>query len=162
MSRIRMEKVVLSAGATGEDLDKAYKLLGRVSGEKVIKTISKKRIPTWGVRPNLEVGCKVTIRGKKAELLLKRLLAAIDNVVKKKQVAKNHFSFGIKEYIEIPDMEYQRDIGVMGFNTTVDFIRPGFRVKRRRAKKSKIPTRQEVSVEEIIKFLEEKYEVNIK
>ncbi|MEK6919054.1 MAG: 50S ribosomal protein L5 [Nanoarchaeota archaeon] len=156
-----MEKIILSAGAVGDQLDKAYKLLGRVSGEKIVKTMTTKRIPTWGVRPKLEVGCKVTVRGKKAEKLLKRLLAAVDNVIKEKQIANNHFSFGIKEYIEIPDMEYQRDIGVMGFNTTVDFARPGVRVKRRRMKKNGIPKRQEVSVEEIKTFMQDKYGVKV-
>jgi large subunit ribosomal protein L5 len=162
MRTIKMEKIILSAGAVGDELEKAYKLLGRISGKKVIKTISTKRIPTWGVRPKLEVGCKVTVRGADAEKLLKRLLAAIDNTIKFKQIADNHFSFGIKEYIEIPDMEYQRDIGVMGFNTTVDFARPGFSVKRRRMKQSTLPKRQNIKPEEIKEFMESKYGVVVR
>ena len=161
MREIKMEKIVLSAGAVGDELDKAKKLLERLSGEKVIKLQSVKRIPTWGVRPKLEVGCKVTLRGEKAKKMLKRLLVAIDNTIKGKQISKNHFSFGIKEYIEIPDIEYQRDIGIIGFNTTVDFIRPGVRVKRRRIKTNKIPERQNVSEEEIKHFMEKNFGVNV-
>jgi len=161
MREIKMEKIVLSAGAVGDNLDKAFKLLGRISGKKVIKTISNKRIPTWGVRPKLEVGCKVTLRGEEAEKLLKRLFFAIENRIRGKQIANNHFSFGIKEYIEIPDMEYQRDIGVMGFNVTVDFIRAGFRVKRRKMKRGKLPSRQEVSADEIKEFISKEYGVTV-
>jgi large subunit ribosomal protein L5 len=159
MRDIRMERIILSAGGVAEELEKAVKLLSRITGEKVVKITSTKRIPTWGVRPGLEVGCKVTLRGEKAVKLLSRLLAAVDNELKKKQIAENHFSFGIKEYIEIPEMEYQRDIGTRGFNTTVEFIRPGTRVKRRRMKTNKIPERQRITPKEIMNYMKEKHGV---
>ena len=161
MREIKMEKIVLSAGAVGDDLDKAYKLLTRITETKVIKTKSNKRIPTWNVRPKLEVGCKVTLRGEKAEKLLKRLLVAIDNELKMKQIAKNHFSFGIKEYIEIPEVEYQRDIGIIGFNVTVDFIRNGFRITRRKQENKRLPKKQMISPEEIGEFMIKNYGVEI-
>jgi large subunit ribosomal protein L5 len=90
-------------------------------------------------------------------MLLKRLLVAIENTLKKKQVSDNHFSFGVKEYIEIPGMEYQRDIGIRGFNITVVFMKPGFRVKRKKVKVGKLPKRQFVKKDEIIKFMEKEY-----
>ncbi len=161
MRIIKMEKVILSAGAVSENLEKAVKLLSRLTGKKVIKTQSAKRIPTWGVRPKLEVGCKVTLRGEEAEKMLKRLFLAIDNQIKKKQIAPNHFSFGIKEYIEIPDIEYQRDIGIIGFNATVDFIRAGVRVKRRKIKTGMMPRKQDVTVEEIKEYLTKNYGVKV-
>jgi large subunit ribosomal protein L5 len=118
---------------------------------------SAKRIPDFGVRPGLEVGTRVTVRGKSINMLLKRLLVAIENTLKKKQVSDNHFSFGVKEYIEIPGMEYQRDIGIRGFNITVVFMKPGFRVKRKKVKVGKLPKRQFVKKDEIIKFMEKEY-----
>ena len=36
-------------------------------------------------------------------MLLRRLLTAIDNTMKRNQVAPNHFSFGIEEHIDIPE-----------------------------------------------------------
>ena len=57
-------------------------------------------------------------------------------------------------------MEYQRDIGIRGLNVTVDFIRHGFRVKRKKIKAGKIPKRQYVSKEEIINFMEENFNTN--
>ncbi|MBS3074178.1 50S ribosomal protein L5 [Candidatus Pacearchaeota archaeon] len=161
MKEIKMDKIVLSAGATGDNLDKAFRLLERISGRKPIKTMSMKRIPSWEVRPKLEVGCKVTLRKEDAEKLLKRLLAAVENHLKKKQIARNHFSFGIKEYIEIPDMEYQRDIGIIGFNVTVDFIKMGARTKRKKIKRGSLPEKQGVSEGEIEEFMIKKYGVEI-
>lgn len=155
MRKIKIEKVLLSAGATGDDLAKEKKLLEIVSGSKAQILASARRIPEFDVRPGLEVGTRITLRGKKAVEMLKRLLGAVSNEVKKKQVSENHFSFGIKEYIEIPGIEYQRDIGIRGFNVTVVFARVGLRVKRKKIKAGKVPKRQFVSEEEIVNFMKE-------
>lgn len=155
MREVRIEKILLSCGGIDKDLEKAKKLLELISGKKAQVIASQKRIPDFGVSPGLEVGVRITLRGEEAENLLRNLLAAIDNIVNKKQIAENHFSFGIKEYIEIPGIKYQREIGIRGLNITVVFVRPGLRVKRRKIKSGKIPKRQVVTKDEIIKFMEE-------
>lgn len=157
MRNIKIEKIVLSVGGTGEYLEKGYKLLGILTNKKPTKTKSRKRIPALGVRPGLETGCVVTLR-KDYEELLKKLLISIDNVLKKKQISENNFSFGIKEYIEIPGMEYYRDIGIMGFDVTIVFKRAGRRVRLKKIKKGKIPKRQVITREEIIKFMEDHFQ----
>ncbi|MEK6892976.1 MAG: 50S ribosomal protein L5 [Nanoarchaeota archaeon] len=157
MRKIFIEKVLLSAGATGDNLLKAKKLLEILSSSKAQIIASTKRIPDFGISPGLEVGTRVTLRGDKATELLKRLLSAIDNKIKKKQVVENNFSFGVKEYIEIPGMEYQRDIGIRGFNVNVVFIRKGIRISLKKIKSSKIPKKQRVSKKEIIKFMEDNF-----
>jgi large subunit ribosomal protein L5 len=155
--QVKIEKVVLSVGGTAEQLEKGVKLLKIITGKVPAKMKSHKRIPAFGVRPKLEVGAVVTIRADVKEVL-KRMLTAIDNKLKKKQISVNNFSFGIKEYIEIPGMDYQRDIGIMGLDVTVVFKRAGRRVKLRKMKTGKIPERQKISREEIIKFMEENFQ----
>ena len=162
MREIKIEKLVLSAAGTEDKLERSVKLLGKISGMKVIKLKSHKRIPTWGVRPGLETGCKVTIRGEKIVALLKRLLQAKNFELKAKQFENNHFSFGIHEYIEIPGVEYQREIGIMGLNVTVVFIRKGKRVARKKIKVGKAGKKQDVKKEEIIEFMEKNFNLNIK
>ncbi len=161
MRKISVEKVVISAGATGDSLTKAHKLLEIISGKKAQIIKSSKRIPDFDVRPGLEVGTRVTIRNEDAVVLLKRLLSAIDNKLKKKSISDNHFSFGIKEYIEIPGMEYQRDIGIRGLNATVTFARPGLRVQRKKIKGSKVAKVQYVTQDEIIQFMTEGFKTAI-
>ncbi|MCF7910607.1 50S ribosomal protein L5, partial [Candidatus Pacearchaeota archaeon] len=157
MRKIKIEKIVLSVGANGEDLEKGFKLLQMLSdGRKPTKTKSKKRIPSLGVRPGLEIGAVVTIR-KDPEKFLEKFLSAIDNQLKKKQISDNNFSFGIKEYLEIPGVDYQREIGILGLDITVVFKRTGRRVKLKKMKKGKIPKRQKISKQEIIKFMEDKF-----
>lgn len=162
MRKIKIEKVLLSAGATGDDLVKEKKLLELVSGKHAQILSSNKRIPEFDVRPGLEVGVRVTLRGEEALALLKRLLGAINNEIKKKQISDNHFSFGIKEYIEIPGIEYQRDIGIRGFNVTVVFIRAGVRVKLKKIKRGRVPKKQFVSKEEISDFMKEAFNTKFK
>lgn len=158
MRKISIEKVVLSCGATGSDLEKAKKLLEHITGTKAQIISSTKRIPSFDVRPGLEVGTRVTLRRDKAIQLLKRLLAAISNTLNNSQISPNHFSFGIKEYIEIPGIEYKREIGIRGLNVTVVFSRPGLRVKRKKIKSGSIPKKQLVSEAQITKFMEENFQ----
>jgi large subunit ribosomal protein L5 len=156
MRDIKIEKVVLSVGGIGEHLEKGAKLLKYLTGRKPSKTSSKKRIPSLGVRPKLEIGAVVTIR-RRAEEILKKMLAAGDNQLKKKQISENNFSFGVKEYIEIPGTEYQREIGIIGLDVTVVFKRTGRRIKLKKIKRGKVPKRQMISKQEIIKFMEDNF-----
>ena len=161
MRKIRIEKVVLGVGGVAEELEKGVKLLQLITGKRVAKLKSRKRIPNFGVRPNLEVGGAVTIR-KNLDEFLKRMLVAVDNTLKTKQISNNNFSFGIKEYIEIPRVEFQRDIGIRGLDVTVVFKRAGRRVRMKKIKAGKIPARQTISREEIIKFMEENFNTRFK
>ena len=161
MRKVKIEKLVLNVGGIGENLEKGFKLLKFLTGRKPKKTKSKKRIPSLGVKPGLEVGAVVTIR-KDIDDLLKKFLVSIDNILNKSQIIEGGFSFGIKEYIEIPGLEYQRDIGIMGLDVTVSFKRSGRRVKLRKIKKGKFPKKQRISKEEIIKFMEEKFNTKFK
>jgi large subunit ribosomal protein L5 len=161
MREIKIEKIILSVGGIGDYLEKGYKLLEYITKRKPKKTKSNKRIPTLGVKPNLEIGAVVTLR-RDFKDLLKRLLSTIDNNLSKKQISENNFSFGIKEYIEIPGVEYQREIGIMGFDVTVVFKRTGRRVKLRKVKKGKFPKKQMIQKDEIIKFMEDNFQVNFK
>lgn len=155
--QIKIEKIVLNVGGTAEQLEKGVKLLKLITGKSPAKMKSYKRIPAFEIRPKLEVGAVVTIRENVKEVL-KRMLTAIDNKLRKKQMSINNFSFGIKEYIEIPGMEYQRDIGIMGIDVTVVFKRAGRRVKIKKIKTGKIPARQGIKREEIIKFMEDNFQ----
>lgn len=161
MKEIKIEKIVLGIGGISEELERGVKLLEYLTKRKPSRRCSKKRIPAFGVRPGLETGAIVTIR-KDIDNILKKFLTTIENKLRKKQINQNGFSFGIKEYIEIPGLEYQREIGIRGFDVTVVFKRAGHRVKLRKIKQGKIPKRQAISKEEIIKFMEEKFGTKFK
>ena len=165
MRNIKVEKITLNIGIgePGEKLEKAKTLLTTISGCKPVITTAKDRIPTWGLRPGLQIATKVTLRGEKAVALLKRLLQAKGNALKESSFDKfGNFSFGIPEYIDIPGVEYDIKIGIIGLETAITLERPGYRIKKRRLRKTKIPTRHLISKEESMNFMKEKFNVVIK
>ena len=164
MKTIKVEKVTLNIGA-GKDqnlLNKGVKLLKNITGIEPVKTITQKRIPGWGLRPGLPIGCKITLRGKKSEELLSRLFKAKDNQLDKNCFDSNgNLSFGIHEYIDIPEAEYDPDIGIIGLQASVTLTRPGFRVKIRNIKKSSIGKAHKITKEESMKFFNEKFKITV-
>ena len=160
MRKVKMEKIILNIGGTGEKLEKGFILLKSLSGKTPVKVKATKRIPTWQVRPGLEVGTKVTLRGKVAEELLEKLLGGIKNTIKEKQIQNNFLSFGIPEYIDIPGTEYLRDVGIMGLEVTVVFARAGKKVEKKKIKRGKT-RRQVVSIKEIEDIMITKFKTEI-
>jgi large subunit ribosomal protein L5 len=161
MRDIIIESIVLhGSSADPQKLEKLKKLLKLISGQEPTQTLAVKRIPAFKIRPGLHIGYKVTIRKKKAPELLKNLLLGTREI-KKKQFNPGFFSFGIKEYIEIPSISYQRDIGIIGFDVAVTLKRKGWRVKERKIKKSHIGKSHMISKEETIKFFTENFKINL-
>lgn len=162
MREIEIKKIVLNCGGLGEKLDRSVKLLEMITKRKVSITKSTKRIPAFGIAPGKEAGCKVTIRSKEdINRLLRRFFAANGNKINKKVITNNHFSLGIHEYIEVPGLEYNRDIGILGFEVAVVFERKGKRVIYKKIKKGKYPKRQDISRDEIIEFLNKNFGVEV-
>ena len=159
--KIKLKNIVLNCGGVAEKLERAVRLLELVSGLKAKKTLSKRRIPSFGIRPGLEIGCKVTISDKKAAELLKRLFPAVNNQINDRQVGNGSAGFGIQEYIEIPGLQFQRNIGIMGFDVAINLARAGFSIKDKKRGRSSIPARHRISKEETIKFIEENFNVKV-
>ncbi len=162
MRTIKIEKITLNMGTSknADKLERAMKLLERITGAKPVKTITEKRIPTWGLRPGIPVGAKVTVR-KDADNLLKKLLQAVENKLKSRQINAGTFAFGIKEYIDIPGLKYDPALKVLGLEVTVTLERPGYRIKKRRIKNKKIGRSHLITKEDTINFLKEKFNVQI-
>lgn len=162
MKEIKIEKLTLNIGTgkPGPELEKALKLLNTISGKKPVETKTKKRIPTWGVRPGLVIGCKVTLRGKKAEELLETLFQAVDHKLNLRKIdTHGNLSFGIKEYLDIPGVEYDISVGIIGLDVAITLKRPGYRIKHRKIKTKSIGNKHKITKEESQAFFEEKYKV---
>ena len=165
MKLIKIEKITLNIG-TGTDatkLEKGIKLINHISGKKPVKTFTTKRIPTWGVRPGLPLGCKLTLRKKGAKEMLVRLLQAKENQLASKQFDNvGNLAFGIHEYIDIPGAKYDPDVGIIGLEVCVTLERAGFRVKKRRVKKNPISKKHLITRDEAIDYMQKEFNVEIK
>lgn len=164
MREIKIEKICLNIGCGGdlEKIEKAERLLKKLTGrEKVLITKSRKR-STFGIAKGKPIGVKVTLRKKEAIEFLKKAFIAIDNKLKESNFDnEGNFSFGVKEYIDLPGIKYDPSIGIFGFDICVSLERAGFRIKRRRREKRKIPTKHKIKKEEAIEWIKKKFGVEI-
>ena len=162
MREIEIEKIVLNCGGTEDKLEKSVKLLEMITKRKVYKVKATKRIPAFGISPGKLAGGKVTIRNKEQiDDLLRRFFVTIDNEFPGKQIVENQASFGIHEYIEIPGLAYDRDIGILGFEVSIVFKRKGKRVGFKKIKRGSLPLKQRVTPEEIKEYLTKIFGVEI-
>ena len=165
MRRLKISKLTLNIGMgeAGEKLQKAKKLIESITHSKAVITKSNKRIPSWGVRPGLEIGTKCTLRGTKAVEVLKKLFEAKENVINSRNFDnRGNLSFGIKEYIDIPGTEYDPSLGVLGMDVCITIERPGYRVKARKIRSKTLPKKHIVSKEESMEFIKNMFNVQIK
>jgi large subunit ribosomal protein L5 len=164
MQKLRIEKVTLNIGA-GKDqtrLEKGVILINNIAGIPPVKTVTNKRIPTWGLRPGLAIGCKLTLRKDKAEKIIPRLLYAKDNILKNSQFdERGNIAFGIPEYIDIRDAKYDPKIGVMGLEVCITLEKPGYRVKKRKLKKAKVSKKHLINKNEAIDFMKNQFKIKL-
>ena len=160
----RIEKVTINIGVGegGERLRKAEQVLQEITKQKPIFTISRTINKDWGIRKEMPIGCKVTLRGDKAMDFLKRALWTRNNKIADWSFDKEgNVSFGIPDHTEFEGMKYDPNIGIFGFDVSIRLVRPGYRVRTRKIKRARIPRKQYVSKEETMLFMEEEFKAEI-
>lgn len=163
MREPRIAKVVVDiCTGGGEDLNRAATILEQLTGQTPIQSRARQTIRDFGIRRKEPIAVRVTLRHERAEKFLQRAIKAKDNVLLIKNWDDDgNFAFGISEHINIPDVKYDPQLGVQGMNITVCIERPGYRVKRRRRQKAKVPYRHRVTPEESMVFVKNKFGIEI-
>lgn len=156
MNKVKIDKVTLNIGVgqPGEKLENAKRLLEKLTGAKPVVTKARNRNPTFKIRKGDDIGTKITLRKQLALDVLNRCLESVDRSLSIKNFdSTGNISFGVKEYIDVPGMKYDPQIGMMGFDVCVTLCKPGFRVQRRRIGVSPVPRGHRVSKQEAIEFI---------
>ncbi len=164
MRKPYLEKVVLNigVGSGGEELERAATVLETITGRTPKKTLSRKNIKEFNLRKGRPIGVKVTVRNEEAVELFKRLLIINNNRIKRSSFDDyGNFGFGIKEHISIPGVEYDNLVGIWGLDVMGRVVRPGMRVRYRKAHKAKIPREHYVSREETQYFLQKFFNLQV-
>ena len=164
MKKISLEKVVLNMGIgkSGDVIDIARKALEQISGKRPSIRNAKDTQREWGVRKGEPIGVAVTIRGEDAIVLLKRLLEAKGNTVNGKAFDNfGNYSFGINEHIDIPDVKYDPQIGILGLGISVTLTRPGYSIRKRSKHKASVGKTHIITNQEAKDYLVKEYGVTI-
>ena len=164
MKKISLEKIVLNMGVgkSGDVIDIARKALEQISGKKPSTRNAKETQREWGVRKGEPIGVAVTIRGDDAVGLLKRLLEAKGNTVNGKSFDNfGNYSFGINEHIDIPDVKYDPQIGILGLGISITLTRPGYSIRKRSKHKASVGKTHVITNQESKDYLVKEYGVTV-
>jgi large subunit ribosomal protein L5 len=127
----RIEKIVINVGM-GEAaknpkvLDSVVDELGEITGQKAVVTRARKSISNFGLRENMPVGAKVTLRRERMYEFLDRLVnVAIPRIRDFRGLptrafdGRGNYSIGVKEQLIFPEIEYDRVDSVHGMDVVV-------------------------------------------
>lgn len=124
----RIEKIVINMGVgeakdNAKVLENAVKDLATIAGQKPLITKAKKSVAVFKLREGMNIGCKVTLRGKRMYEFLDRLInLALPRVRDFRGVNPNSFdgrgnyALGIKEQIIFPEIEYDKIDKIRGMD----------------------------------------------
>jgi large subunit ribosomal protein L5 len=127
----RIEKVSLNMGI-GEAiqnikvLDDAVEEMAALAGQRPTITRAQKSIAAFKLRQGMPIGCRVTLRGARMWEFLDRLLTIalprvrdFRGVPTKSFDGRGNYTFGIRDHLIFPEIDYNRVEKPKGMNITI-------------------------------------------
>src|SRR5690242_3569220 len=160
--RIAKITVNIGVGEGGEKMEKAEKVLTKLTGRKPVRTLGKVNNRELGVKPGDPIGVKVTLRGDDADSFLKRALYTRKNKVYDYSFDnQGNLQFGIADYTNFEGERYDPEIGVFGMDVCITLEKPGFRIKHRRNMSRQVPHEHRVTRDEAMQFLSQQFDIEV-
>ena len=128
----KLKKVVINMGV-GEaandkkHLESASQNLTEISGQKPITTKARQSVASFKIREGWPLGCKVTLRGSKMYDFIERLIMIaiprerdFRGLNPKSFDGQGNYSFGIKEQIIFPEINYDNIDNIRGMDICIN------------------------------------------
>ncbi len=127
----KIDKIILNMGlgedaADGKKLKSCVEDVALIAGQKPVITKFKKSISNFKTRKGSNAGVKVTLRAKKMYEFIDRLVNIALPRIKdfrglsfKGIDSSNNYSFGIKEHIVFPEVNFDKVDKIRGLDVTI-------------------------------------------
>ena len=116
----RLEKVIINMGLgdckdNAKALESAVEELAQISGQKPMVTKAKKSIANFKLREGMNVGAKVTLRGRRMEEFVDKLVSIalprvrdFRGVSSKAFDGRGNYALGVREQLIFPEINYDK------------------------------------------------------
>ncbi|MCK4549182.1 MAG: 50S ribosomal protein L5 [Candidatus Krumholzibacteria bacterium] len=127
----RFEKIVVNMGVgeaqqDAKILEAAVKDMTAITGQAPVVSRARKSIAGFKLREGVPVGCFVTLRGERMWEFFDRLInVAVPRIrdfrglSQKSFDGRGNYSFGVKEQIIFPEIDYDKILKVLGMDITI-------------------------------------------
>ncbi len=127
----RLSKIVVNMGVgeavtDAKVLEAAAKDLAAITGQQPAITRSRAAIAGFKIRADVPIGCMVTLRGNMMYEFYDRLVnVAIPRIrdfrglSAKSFDGRGNYSFGVREHIIFPEIDYDKILKIMGMDITI-------------------------------------------
>ncbi len=127
----KLVKIVVNVGAgeavnNKDVLEKIQEQLALITGQKPIITKAKKSISAFKIRKGLPIGVKVTLRGKRMNDFLEKLVKIVIPRIRdfrgisEKSIDKNgNLNLGFREQTIFPEIEFDKIDKIRGLEVTI-------------------------------------------
>lgn len=126
----RIEKIIINMGVGKATQDKnrieqAADQLTQITGQKAQVTKAKKAVSGFRLRENMDIGCRVTLRGKRMFEFLDRLIAValprirdFRGINPKSFDGRGNYSMGLTEQLVFPEIDADKVTFTQGMDIT--------------------------------------------
>lgn len=127
----RIKKVIVNVGIgkivkENDKVEEVVNSITAITGQKPVKTKARKAISGFKVREGMEIGVKVTLRGKRMWQFIDRLVSAtlprtrdFQGINRKAVDQGGSLNIGIKEHMIFPEISPERVKHTFGLQVTV-------------------------------------------
>ena len=127
----KLSSVSLNVGIKATDSDNKFiaylvSQMSEIAGQKAVVTKARKAISTFKLREELPIGCKVTLRGKRMNQFMDKLVnIALPRIRDFRGLSSKgfnqsaHYSFGIKEHSIFIEVDLDNILKSFGMNITI-------------------------------------------
>ncbi|XP_025306855.2 60S ribosomal protein L11-like [Canis lupus dingo] len=127
-------------------------------GQTPVFSKTRYMVRSFGIRRNEKIAVHCTVRGAKAEEILKKGLKVREYELRKNNFSDTgNFGFGIQEHIDL-GIKYDPSIGIYGLDFYVVLGRPGFSIADKTRRTGCVGAKHRISKEEAMRWFQQKYD----